>query len=474
MQSDSSMNGANGDSDITDTEIEELEGDTSSYIPLIIFSKDGDSKDDPPSRKRGRPPKRPVGRPPKNDKRRKVQPPDEENDPIRIIFNPFMNMPSIHDEDGVKNNQKSSKTDILKERVLNSGMDKQSKENALAKLKSLTVDRNKNMEWFESLLRIPFGKHSKLPVSKDDDINNINEYFDDVVQKLDEAVYGMNKAKEEIINYVAQFISTNNKSSPRVIGLHGAAGVGKTSLIRRGLSQALRRPMKCFSLGGAKDSSHYVGFSVTYSNSRYGGIARSLMDMDVMDGIFFFDELDKVGGGKDGEEIQNLLIHLTDPVQNHNFEDKYFDGINIDLSKIIFIFSFNNIEDVSPILKDRLHIINIPTPSLKEKIVIGQKYLLKELMPNVGLELTDVIFPEEIIKYIVEQYCQSDTGIRNLKRSIETILLCVNTARYVKKYQKYKTLKDMKLPLTITVDIVNEILYKSRSIRDELISSMFI
>jgi len=198
------------------------------------------------------------------------------------------------------------------------------------------------------------------------------------------------------------------------------------------------------------------------------------MDMDVMDGIFFFDELDKVGGGKDGEEIQNLLIHLTDPVQNHNFEDKYFDGINIDLSKIIFIFSFNNIEDVSPILKDRLHIINIPTPSLKEKIVIGQKYLLKELMPNVGLELNDVLFPEDIIKYIVEQYCQSDTGIRNLKRSIETILLCVNTARYVKKYQKYKTLKDMKLPLTITVDIVNEVLYKSRSIRDELISSMFL
>jgi ATP-dependent Lon protease len=460
------------DSDITDTEIEDFEGNSSNYIPLIILSKEGDSKDEPP-KKRGRPPKKSVGNSKNDSKKRKGQASSPVEDPIRIIFNPFMNIPSGNEDDGYRNNQKTNKTDTLKERVLNSGMDKQSKENALAKLKSLTVDRNKNMEWFESLLRIPFGKYSKLPVSKDDDISNINEYFDDVVQKLDEAVYGMNKAKEEIINYVAQFISTDNKSSPRVIGLHGAAGVGKTSLIRRGLSNALRRPMKCFSLGGAKDSSHYVGFSVTYSNSRYGGIARSLMDMDVMDGIFFFDELDKVGGGKDGEEIQNLLIHLTDPVQNHNFEDKYFDGINIDLSKIIFIFSFNNIEDVSPILKDRLHIINIPTPSLKEKIVIGQKYLLKELMPNIGLELNDIIFSEEIIKYIVEQYCQNDTGIRNLKRSIETILLCVNTARYVKKYQKYKTLKDMKLPLIVTVEIVNEILYKSRSIRDELISSMF-
>ena len=248
-----------------------------------------------------------------------------------------------------------------------------------------------------------------------------------------------------------------------------------TALIRRGLSECLKRPMKGFSCGGIRDSAFLNGFSFTYSGSRPGAIVNGLIDCKVMNPIFFFDELDKISLTTDGLDIQNMLIHLTDPVQNHDFQDKYFEGIPIDLSKVIFIFSFNDINMVSPILKDRLHIINVPSPSKKEKITIGSKYLTKELYPNIGIKEGEIVFTEEVMTYIINQHCENDKGVRNLKRCIETILLKINTARFIGKRNKYKSLKDkLKFPINITNDMVDELIEKKKDDRDEMIRHMFL
>jgi ATP-dependent Lon protease len=105
-------------------------------------------------------------------------------------------------------------------------------------------------------------------------------------------------------------------------------------------------------MGGIRDSSTFVGFEYTYSGSRYGMLSQCLMDSEVMNPIIFMDELDKISLTNDGVDIQNLLIHITDPVQNMTYQDKYFSGVTVDLSKVIFVFAFNDVNLINPILKD--------------------------------------------------------------------------------------------------------------------------
>jgi len=400
-------------------------------------------------------------------KRRKKQ---DEEEPVRIFFAPIP--PSFLGDagDGVPNKYKQ-----LKERIINSNMDDKVKESALMRLKNIDSDKQKHLEWFELLLKIPFKQYSNVPINKEDGEDKISNYFDSVYEILDNATYGMKEVKEEIVNYIAQIVSTDNQNMPRIIALNGSAGIGKTALVRRGLSECLKRPMKGFSCGGIRDSAFLNGFSFTYSGSRPGAIVNGLIDCKVMNPIFFFDELDKISLTTDGLDIQNMLIHLTDPVQNNDFQDKYFEGIPIDLSKVIFIFSFNDINMVSPILKDRLHIINVPTPTKKEKITIGTKYLTKELFPNIGMKEGEIVFTEDVMSYIINQHCEHDKGVRNLKRCIETILLKINTARFIGKRNKYKSLKDkLKFPINITNDMIDELIEKKKDDRDEMIRHMFL
>ena len=144
------------------------------------------------------------------------------------------------------------------------------------KLNVCDSDNHKLIEWIESILKIPFKKYAKLPITINNSESDINKYFDEAQSTLDDIVYGLETVKEEIINFIAQCISTNNKSSPRIIGLHGPAGIGKTKIVQGGLSAILKRPMRLISMGGIHDSSHFTGFDYTYSGSRYGVIAQSL------------------------------------------------------------------------------------------------------------------------------------------------------------------------------------------------------
>ena len=441
------------------------------------------------------------GRNPKNDKKNKGQKTQNKNsnkkrktrsrdnqDPFsRIPFRQppsfFGGMPPIfsilftgddEDDGGCRNPKYKS----MKDRIKKSNLDEKTKQMCLDRLKNSDSDKQKHMEWFENLLKIPFGKFANMPININNSTEKIHEYFETCMNKLNDSVHGLDKVKEEILNYIAQFVSTDNKSSPRVIGLQGSAGVGKTQLIKRGLSECLGRPMKFLSMGGIRDSSHFLGFEFTYSGSRHGIIVQSLIDTGVMNPIIFMDELDKVSNTTDGIDVQNLLIHLTDPVQNMEFHDKYFAGINIDLSKVVLVFSFNDIDLINPILKDRINIIKVPDPDEKAKIVIGQKFLVKEIAPNIGLNIDDIIFPEETIKHIITSFCKNDKGVRGLKKCIETVMLKINTARFLGKLQKYKILekelkKEKYFPLTVTKEIVDELIQKEHNPKDEIMMHMF-
>ncbi len=400
---------------------------------------------------------------------------DDEDSCISTIIPVFINNSnkdiSSFDDDFI-----TEKDDIIQKlikKVKKSNLDSNIKKMCIDKLNVCDTDNHKLIEWIESILKIPFKKYAKLPITINDSESTINKYFDEAQSTLDDIVYGLDNVKEEIINFIAQCISTNNKNSPRIIGLHGPAGIGKTKIVQSGLSTILKRPMRLISMGGIHDSSHFTGFDYTYSGSRYGVIAQSLIESKVMNPILFFDELDKISNTKEGIDIQSLLIHLTDPVQNMNFQDKCFSGIDIDLSKVIFLFSFNDIHSINPILKDRIHIINVPSPDFKSKVIIAKKYLLKELLSNIGFQENQIKFEDDAVDYLIREHCCEDKGVRNLKRHIETILLKINTARFIGKRNKYKTLKNISFPFSITKDVIDNVIIKHRDERDDIIRSMF-
>jgi len=487
-------------SDSSDTEIDENITPIPTARPIIMIlssqPSDGGDKNDKRDKKDRQDKKRDVPEDESEKKKRRHDKDDENRDDgsrKKKTYKPRAH--SFDDDDNDENNpfgqeddmanflpfllgagmggQKASKQNNLRKRIIKSGMSEKDKQYVLNRLNNVDVEKEKATEWFESLLRIPFGKLAETPIKMSNSKEEINTYFDGVYEKLDHAVYGMDKVKEDIVNYVAQFISTDNKSSPRVIGLCGSAGIGKTVIIKRGLAEVLSRPMKTISMGGIRDSATFVGFEYSYAGSRYGAISQCLMDAEVMNPIIFMDELDKISSTHDGIDIQNVLIHLTDPVQNTSFQDKYFAGINIDLSKVIFVFAFNDINLISPILKDRINIFHVPDPSLESKVVIGKNYLVREISPNVGFKETDIVFSDDIVRYIIKTHCKGDKGVRGLKKCIETIILKINTARFLGSRLKYKQLKDINFPLTLTEKMVNELIPVEKSPDDDIISRMY-
>lgn len=380
-----------------------------------------------------------------------------------------------HSNSGSKRRRKMSREDILKRKVQDATeLSPEARDEALIKLDSSDVD--KGCEWVESLLKIPFGKYCKLPVTHKSSDVSLKKFFRRTTETLDKAVHGMKTVKEEVLNYIAQFITSGSNTSPRVLGLCGSPGIGKTAIIRKGFAEALNRPLVSLSMGGIRDSNYFVGHDYTYVGSKCGIIVKNLMTLGCMNGIMFMDEVDKISNSHDGVEIQNLLLHITDPVQNHTFHDKYFAGIDIDLSNIVFVFSYNDESLIDPILRDRIYTIRVPDPSLEEKIQIGKHYLFKEIMDNINIPHENIDIHTDVFKYILTHYCRRHKGVRQLKKCIESLVLKINTAKFTSgtPINRYKCFKqNLKFPFVVTTSVVDELLEDMKDPTDLILSHMF-
>ena len=291
-------------------------------------------------------------------------------------------------------------------------------------LKSKSPEQKLN-SWFDSLMSIPFGKYCNNNGTK-----NPNKFLKKLNKLMDEAVYGHDEAKRHIVQVMGQQIR-NPSCKGSVIGLYGVPGCGKTSLIKDGIAKALDRPFVFISLGGATDASFLEGHSYTYEGSVYGRIVNGLISSKCMNPIFYFDELDKISKTHKGDEIANILVHLTDPIQNSHFRDKYFHGIDIDLSKAMFIFSFNDPSNINPILLDRITLVETKYLMLSQKIHICKNYLLKEVLKEMGLSDNSIIINDDVIEYLVETYT-NEGGVRKLKELIYNVIREINLANILK------------------------------------------
>ena len=333
--------------------------------------------------------------------------------------------------------------------------------NVFEKMDSSDGEYHKLKKWIEDFLSLPFETSRKIPVSIDDGLEKCQIYMEECRKILNDSVYGLNDAKMQIMQFVGQLIS-NPSSIGNSIGLKGPMGTGKTTLIKNGLSKILGREFAFVTLGGASDGHFLVGHSYTYEGSNYGKISDILIQCKTDNPIIFFDELDKVSDSHGGNEIIGILTHLIDSTQNNEFHDKYFSEIDINVSKCLFVFSFNDETLVNNILKDRMYVIETKGYNNKDKIEICKHFILPAVTKEMNLHINDIIISDTIIQSIIENYTTPEKGVRNLKRNIETIVSKINLFRLLKPNTNIFDHESINIsfPLTINYDLLDKLLTK--------------
>lgn len=301
--------------------------------------------------------------------------------------------------------------------------------NQLYQLDESSGEYHKILHWIQSVCKVPFNKFKSLPVTAISPREDIRDFLMSVKNKMDLTVYGHKEAKDHIIRLLAQWVSSPH-SKGMVIGIHGPMGCGKTTLIKDSICSSLGLPFAFIPLGGANDGCYLEGHSFTYEGATWGKIIDVLMKSGCMNPVLFFDELDKVSSTQKGEEIINILIHLTDATQNDKFTDKYFSEFEFDLSKCLIIFSYNNEESVNPILRDRMIRIHTSGYSPSDKVSIAKDYMIPELLKSYGFKESEIIFDDVIIKSIMN-IIDDEQGVRNLRRALVDIVSNINLTKFI-------------------------------------------
>ena len=307
--------------------------------------------------------------------------------------------------------------------------------------------------WLEKLTSIPFGLYKEIPIKIEDGQETCGAFMQKARRYLEEAIYGQEEAKMQILQFIATKIANPNGRGLSLL-LSGPPGIGKTSLIKNGIAKALGWPFQFISLGGDSDATTYTGHQLVYESSHCGKIVNSVVAAKSMSMVLMFDELDKISATPKGEEVQNLLIHLTDPVQNEDFEDKYLSGVPIDLSKVMFVFSANDLNKIDRVLLDRMTVVELEGYNSKEKLAITENFLLPAALKEVNLN-EKVGISKEILEHVIREHAGEEKGVRQLKRCIEQITQKVNMLRMFNTKELPFHIPDFHLPFVLKKDHVD-------------------
>jgi len=370
-------------------------------------------------------------------------------------------------------------------RLLQSNIPPKYKANVLQKLNIMETmepgdgEYHKLKMWIDTFMRIPFNIYNDLSISMNDGMDICNKFMNNAKNTLDECTYGLDDAKMQIMQLVGQWVANPNAMG-QAIAIYGPKGTGKTSLAKEGISKIFGREFAFISLGGSGDSSFLEGHSYTYEGSTWGKIVQILIESKCMNPIIYFDELDKISDSPRGQEITGILTHLTDSTQNNQFHDKYFNEVDFDLSRCLFIFSYNDENNVNPILRDRMYRIQTKAYDVKEKIVIAKKYILPKIREQVNFKEGDIIIPDDVIQYIASntKLTQNEEGVRNLKRCLEIIHTKINLFRLVHNTEDNNILGknillNVEFPYTVSKTDV-DILIKNDEKQNQSLLSMYV
>lgn len=268
---------------------------------------------------------------------------------------------------------------------------------------------------------------------------------------LDIDHYGMQKIKERILEYLAVLKLKGDMKSP-ILCFVGPPGIGKTSL-GRSIANAIGRKYVRLSLGGLHDESEIRGHRKTYIGAMPGRILQSIRKVKSSNPVLILDEIDKVGNDQRGDP-SSALLEVLDPEQNHSFYDNYLE-MEYDLSKVLFIATANNLQNIQPALRDRLEIIDLSGYAVEEKTEIAKRHLFPKQKELHGLKSSNFKISDKVLEKIIQDYTR-ESGVRELDRQLASIM----------RYQARQLVLKGKLKPTLTADDIEKIIGKPKYSND--------
>lgn len=255
-------------------------------------------------------------------------------------------------------------------------------------------------------------------------IKSVLQGFNDTLER---SIHGHKQAKRQIQRILGQWM--RGDQTGYCFGFEGPPGVGKTSLAKHGLAKCLKdsddnpRPFQFVALGGSTHGNTLEGHNYTYLGSTWGKLVDILMDTECMNPIIFIDELDKVSQTEQGREIIGILTHLVDPTQNTHIQDKYFNGVDLDFSRALIVFSYNDVDAIDRVLLDRIHRVSFSPLSVREKLVIAREYLIPELEQKFNWTLPSI--SNDVLRNVIKDYTK-EAGVRKFKEILFEIVSEMN------------------------------------------------
>ena len=311
----------------------------------------------------------------------------------------------------------------------------------LSRMHPDSADANTTQSYLDWVVEVPFENLANKKLS-----------VQEVAKQLNADHYGLERPKDRIEEYFAlrellQLRGVAGKvNNGAILCFAGPPGVGKTSLANS-IAKALKRELVRVALGGLEDVNELRGHRRTYIGAMPGRIVQGLIEAKQMNPVVVLDEIDKVGRSFRGDPTA-VLLEILDPEQNNKFRDYYL-NFNIDLSKVVFVATANDVSAIPPALRDRMEFIELSSYTPQEKFEIAKKYLIPQELKKHGLKPSEVTLGKDVLSLIISDYTR-ESGVRNLRRRLADIF---------RKAAK-RLLEGEAQKITVTTKNLNEFLEK--------------